>query len=325
MKQRKPYEIREFICPPITAAELTEDNPVWQTVQQTARRLLEKYGEAKGVSPDRFDTEQDVLTVEAHYLCVRIHAAIINGAERTLGEHLYDLGEEYAPHRNELPDAKWVVALAYMALKMTELTKPYKRVIEDCDRLGEAYEVVHDQLRSTDCPRGRELDELKLEPSIPCVKDLPDTHEFWYMALNKGIKSINGTSREEESHQDILALYPAENDRMAVEAKIENAFDPDKRLLRGLKALEEAGRLNTTPSYAEVLRLLRMNMLEGEWPKMKSVKSFVEKLDAIGWKGSKGIPSSGALQKEIRKKDDKLVKPFTQTAEGEFIDILSKA
>lgn len=318
MKQRKPYEIREFICPPITAAELTEDNPVWQTVRNTARRLLEAYGEAKGVSPDRFDAEQDVMTVEAHYLCVRIHAAIINGAKRTLGEHLYDLSEEYAPHRNELPDAKWVVALAYMAFKMTELTKPYKRVIEDWDLLGEAYEVVDEQLRSTDCPRGRELDELKLEPRIPCVKDLPDTHEFWCMVLNIG------TPYEEESRNDILALYPAENDRMAVEAKIENAFDPDKRLLRGLKALEEAGRLNTTPSYAEVLRLLRKEMLEGEWPKMKSVKSFVEKLDAIGWKGSKGIPSSGALQKEIRS-DDKLVKPFTQTAEGEFIDILSKA
>ena len=242
MKQRKPYEIREFICPPITAAELTEDNPVWQTVRNTARRLLEKYGEAKGVSPDRFDAEQDVMTVEAHYLCVRIHAAIINGANLTLANHCDALGYEYVPYY-KYPDIECVVALAYMAFKMSDRYTFYEHLFTDwLTPPDAACGIALSALATSACPPVS-FDKLKLEPHPTPSDKLPSSSNFWYIALNKGLSS------EEENRKAILALHGAGHiflrslfglrQRLVIQPFIKSIFKVmvDHHLIRRLHAL----------------------------------------------------------------------------------------
>ena len=308
MKQRKPYEIREFICPPITAAELTEDNPVWQTVQQTARRLLEKYGEAKGVSPDRFDAEQDVLTVEAHYLCVRIHAAIINGANLTLANHCDALGYEYVPYY-KYPDIEWVVALAYMAFKMSDRYTFYEHLFTDwLNPPDAACGIALSELAKSACPPVS-FDKLKLEPHPTPSDKLPSSLNFWYIALNKGLSS------EEENRKAILALYPEGDDRKAVEALMNNVFTPNYWLLDGLRALKAAGLLNKTRDYAKVLRLLREGKLSGKNPS-KSSRAFIDILNELEWEGT---PNKADTLGKYIDAQNRLTFSFSEEEEKEYI------
>lgn len=312
MKQRKPYEIREFICPPITAAELTEDNPVWQTVRNTARRLLEKYGEAKGVSPDRFDAEQDVMTVEAHYLCVRIHAAIINGANLTLANHCDALGYEYVPYY-KYPDIECVVALAYMAFKMSDRYTFYEHLFTDwLTPPDAACGIALSALATSACPPVS-FDKLKLEPHPTPSDKLPSSSNFWYIALNKGLSS------EEENRKAILALYPEGDDRERVKRLMNDALTPDERLLYGLRALKAAGLLNDAPrSYVEILRLLRAGKLSVKWEEKTSVRAFAEKLGELGWEG---IPKEKTLSHHFNSSKNTLNHPFDEDEENRFIDL----